>query len=162
MTSESPNLRLAKPADIAPLARLWQQGWHAAHAAFVPEDLLKHRTLDSFLTRLEAYGDRLRTAGPLGSPLGFCTIKPDELDQLYVAPEAQGTGLAARLLADGEARLSETGATRAHLLCLEENTRAARFYDRQGWENLGPRNETLDTLEGPFPLTLLRFEKTLL
>ena len=80
----------------------------------------------------------------------------------YVAPKAQGTGLAARLLADGETRLAETGTTRAHLLCLEENTRAARFYDRQGWENLGPRDETLDTLEGPFPLTLLRFEKTLL
>ena len=154
-------IRPASPADLDPLARLWQQGWNDAHAAFVPPDLLQYRTLNSFRARLDAYGDRLRTAGPPGTPLGLCAIKPDELDQLYVAPDAQGTGLAARLLADGETRLAAQGTTRAHLLCLKENARAARFYERQGWSNLGVREEALDTAEGPYPIKLFRFEKSL-
>lgn len=157
----TPGIRPAEAQDIAHLARLWHQSWQDTHAPFVPEDLLQHRTLDSFQTRLAAYGDDLRTAGPLGAPLGLCTIKPDELDQLYVAPEAQGTGLAARLLTDGESRLLGQGYTRAYLLCLKENARAARFYARQGWQNLGLSIETLTTLDGPFPIELLRFEKQL-
>ena len=79
-----------------------------------------------------------------------------------MSAEARGTGLAAALLVDGEKRLAENGVTHAHLLCLPENTRAARFYEKHGWDTGGPTMETLFTEDGPFALPLLRFEKTLL
>jgi GNAT superfamily N-acetyltransferase len=97
----------------------------------------------------------------VGQPLGFCAIRDDELDQLFVSPEARGTGLAARLLADGEARLAARGVKRAHLLCVIENTHAAAFYARKGWENVGAAIEAVQTENGPFRFKLLRFEKSL-
>ena len=153
--------RPAQPDDLEPLTRIWHDGWAEAHAEFVPATLLARRTLDSFRVRLSDFGNAIRTAGPVGAPLGLCVARNDELDQLYVAPNARGSGLAASLLADGEARLSAQGTKRAFLLCLIENTRAAGFYERFGWENLGPRADVVETLDEPFPLEVLRFEKTL-
>lgn len=153
--------RLATAHDLEPLARLWHDGWREAHLGHVPEELTKRRTLASFRSRVEAFGDALRTAGPNGAPLGFAAIHADELDQIFVAPEGRGTQLAAILLKDAEARMKASGVTRAHLLCVIENTRAARFYGLQGWQNMGISRETVKTELGPFAFDLLRFEKTL-
>ncbi len=155
------DIRPARPGDMDPLARLWLEGWTEAHAAHVPPELTAKRPLESFRSRLDGFGDLLRTAGPEGAPLGLCAIKDDELDQIFVSSEARGTGLAGALLADGEARLAANGVTRAHLLCVIENTRAARFYEKHGWENTGPSLEAVFTDDGPFEFTVLRFEKTL-
>ncbi|MEM7690802.1 MAG: GNAT family N-acetyltransferase, partial [Pseudomonadota bacterium] len=119
------------------------------------------RTLESFLTRLTAFGDLARVAGPVGAPLGFCAVRDDELDQLFVGPDARGTGLARDLLADGEARMRSTGVKRAHLLCVIANARAAKFYARQGWTDMGVVTGTVAGADGGFSFPLLRFEKTL-
>lgn len=148
------------PPDLVPLAQLWFDGWVEAHADHVPDELIALRTLASFKTRLTGFEDGLRVAGPIGAPLGFCAIRDEKLDQLYVSPRARGSGLAATLLSDGEARLAAKGVRRAKLICLIENTRAAHFYERQGWANKGPSDEVLQTLDGPYPFRLLRFEKT--
>lgn len=153
--------RPATTDDLDPLAVLWQDGWREAHLAHVPPDLAKYRTLTNLRTRLMRFGDRLRTAGPVGTPLGFCAIDGDELDQLYVGPTARGTGLAKTLLIDGEARMAASGVSQAHLLCLPENARAARFYEKHGWKTGGPTLQRLFTEDGPYTLPLLRFEKSL-
>lgn len=153
--------RPAVPADLDPLARLWHDGWMEAHLAHVPAELTAKRTPASFRNRLDAFGDALRTAGPIGDPLGFAAIRDDEMEQLFVAPEARATGLATILLSDAEARLAASGIARAHLLCVIENTRAARFYERQGWQNMGVFREAVQTEDGPFTFDLLRFEKDL-
>lgn len=155
------SIRLARPADLDPLAQLWLDGWTEAHAAHVPPELTAKRPLESFRRRLDGYGDGLRVAGPVGAPLGMCVVTGDELDQLFVSPAARGTGLAARLLKDGEARLFAGGVTRAHLLCVIQNTRAAQFYEKHGWQNTGPSLESVYTDDGPFEFEVLRFEKTL-
>lgn len=152
--------RRAQSEDLDPLARLWHDGWREAHLAHVPAELTAKRTLQSFRARLNGFGDDVRVAGPLGAPTGFCAIRDDELDQLFVAPAARGSGLAATLLADGEARLAAKGIRRPHLLCVIQNHRAARFYERQGWENMGKAIEAVQTEDGPFRFELLRFEKT--
>lgn len=153
--------RLPELPDFEPLARLWHDGWREAHLQHVPAELTAKRTLESFRHRLHGFGHGLRVAGPVGAPLGFCAIRDDELDQLFVAPQARGSGLAAGLLADGEKRLAAQGITRAHLLCVIENHRAARFYARHGWTNMGVSVEAVQTEDGPFRFELLRFEKNL-
>ncbi|MEM9427202.1 MAG: GNAT family N-acetyltransferase [Pseudomonadota bacterium] len=155
------DLRKLAEADVKPLAQLWHDGWMEAHLAHVPAELTAQRTLDSFAKRLIAYGDLIRVAGPLGDPLGFCVVRGDELDQLFVEPVARGTSVARDLLADGEARMRSTGVERAHLLCVIENVRAARFYARQGWTDMGVINGTVAGANGGFSFPLLRFEKTL-
>jgi ribosomal protein S18 acetylase RimI-like enzyme len=79
----------------------------------------------------------VRVAGPPGAPLGFCMLKGDELYQIYVAAEARGSDVAAALLADGEARLAARGVPVAWLACAIGNHRAARFYEKSGWQRIG-------------------------
>jgi GNAT superfamily N-acetyltransferase len=88
-------------------------------------------------------------------------IQGDELDQLFVAAEARGTGVAAALLADGEARLAAAGVRTAWLACAIGNDRAARFYEKHGWRRAGTMIHRPETPDGPFPLEVWRYEKEL-
>jgi len=154
-------IRPATPADIPALTEIWYQGWHEAHAADVPAALTALRTRDDFTRRLIGLDAGLRAGGPDGAPLGFVALKPDEINQLYVAPPARGTGLAAALMADAEARLAAGGTPIARLDCGLGNHAAARFYARQGWREEGVIEVMLDTSDGPFPLPVRRFTKRL-
>ena len=101
--------RPAQIVDIDPLATLWHEGWQDAHAAILPAALARLRTLESFRERLLAARDQTWVAGPPGAPVGFTMLKDDELYQLYVAPAARGTGVAATLISDAERRLAARG-----------------------------------------------------
>jgi ribosomal protein S18 acetylase RimI-like enzyme len=102
-----------------------------------------------------------RVSGPLGRAVGFCMVKLDELYQLYVAPEARGSGLAAALLGDGEKRLASSGVTKAWLACAIGNERAMRFYEKNGWTRRGPMVSQLETPDGVYRLEVWRYEKRL-
>lgn len=155
-------VRPAGDADLTPLARLWWQGWRDAHLALVPEALVALRTLESFTDRMTAALPRVRTLGPIGAPLGFHLIKADELNQFYLAGEARGTGAAAVLMADAEARLLELGITTPWLACAIGNDRAARFYEKAGWTRARVETVPTETSAGWFPLEVWRYEKALI
>ena len=157
MTSLPP-LRPARAEDVPALARLWHAGWHEAHAAYTPPALTALRTEEDFTRRLVALLPDTIMAGD-DPALGFCAIRDDEIYQLYVAPEARSNGLASRLLSDGEARLAARGVGLARLDVGVENNRAARFYARQGWEETGSGEATVDSSVGPFRLRLRFFVK---
>jgi GNAT superfamily N-acetyltransferase len=153
--------RKAEIHELDRLAQLWHDGWREAHAAILPAELSRYRTLPSFRQRLEAGLPDLRVAGPVGDPLGLCMIKEDELYQLYVSPRARGTGVAADLLADGERRIAATGVETAWLACAIGNSRAAAFYEKHAWMLAGNTILQLPTPDGPFPLEVWRYEKAL-
>ncbi|WP_342069710.1 GNAT family N-acetyltransferase [Yoonia algicola] len=145
--------------DIAKAAVLWERGWHEAHATLVPPELVKLRTSESFAKRLENFIGKIRISIDDSEVLGICMTKEDELYQMYVAPQARGAGLAQALMLDAESRLAEAGHNDAWLACAVGNDRAARFYAKAGWRNAGLRTVELDTMSGPFPLKIWRYEK---
>lgn len=100
-------------------------------------------------------------AGPEAAPYGFCTIREDELFQLFVDPKGRGTGVAALLLTDAEARLAARGIATAWLACAIGNDRAARFYEKCGWRRVGTMINAAVTAQGPYPLETWRYEKRL-
>jgi GNAT superfamily N-acetyltransferase len=159
--AQAVDARDAHPDEIDALASIWLEGWHDAHAAIVPAELARHRTFDSFRDRLRAALPDTRAAGPDGAPLGFTLLKGDELYQFYVARAARGRGVAARLMADAEQRLAARGVTTAWLACAIGNDRAARFYEKQGWRRIGTVPYIAETADGPIPLDVWRYEKTL-
>jgi GNAT superfamily N-acetyltransferase len=158
---EKPVLRAAAPKDIAVLARLWHEGWQDAHALILPEDLARHRTLDSFRPRLGAGLPCARVACVAGSPVGFCMTRRDELYQLYVGRDARGSGVAAALIRDAEHLMAARGVQTAWLACAIGNARAEAFYHRMGWRRSGEMISDLDTPDGIFRLRVWRYEKTL-
>jgi GNAT superfamily N-acetyltransferase len=153
--------RDAHPDEIDALAGLWFDGWHDAHAAIVPAELARQRTVDSFRDRLRAGLAGTRTIGDRGAPLGFTMLKADELYQFYVARAARGSGVAARLMLDAEQWLAARGVRTAWLACAIGNDRAARFYDKQGWRRTGTVVYIAETAQGDIPLDVWRYEKTL-
>lgn len=154
-------IRPAQSVELAALARLWWQGWRDAHLLIVPEALAQLRTLDSFTARMAAALPRVRVLGLVGAPMGLHLIKDDELNQLYLAAEARGTGAAAVLMADAETHLAEAGVRTAWLACAIGNDRAARFYEKSGWTRVRAETIPTETSTGPFPLEVWRYEKLL-
>lgn len=154
-------VRDAEEAELDALAKLWRDSWLDAHAQIVPTELTRLRTLESFRDRLRAALPSVRVVGPPGAPHGFCIIKGDELYQLFVSAGARGSGAAAALIDDGEARLAEKGVETAWLACAIGNERAARFYEKRGWRRVGTMVNEAETASGPFPLEVWRYEKPL-
>ena len=155
-------IRQAEEGEIGRLARLWYDAWQDAHAAIVPVELPKLRTVEGLERRLAATLPSVRVVDLAGEPAGLCSIKGDELYLLYVSAKARGTGVAAALLADAEARLSQGGAEVAWLACAIGNDRAARFYEKWGWHRVGTEVKQLETPNGDVPLEVWRYEKRLL
>jgi GNAT superfamily N-acetyltransferase len=155
------DVRAANPSELDHLARVWHEGWHEAHAPIVPADLTRLRTLESFRHRLEEALADIRVVGPNGVPAGFCIVKGDELYQLFVAAGSRGSGIAAGLIREAEARLAGRGVRTAWLACAIGNDRAARFYEKHGWHRAGTMINRLDTPEGEFLLEVWRYEKEL-
>jgi ribosomal protein S18 acetylase RimI-like enzyme len=154
-------VRAAEEQEIGHLARIWFDGWHEAHAQLVPAELTRLRTLESFRERLWAALPEIRVVGPSDAPVGFSIVKGDELYQLYVAAASRGSGAAAALIDDAEARLAERGVETAWLACAIGNHRAARFYEKRGWRRAGTMVNPAETSSGPFPLEVWRYEKSL-
>jgi GNAT superfamily N-acetyltransferase len=152
-------VRDAEESEVDHLARLWYDGWQDAHAKILPADLARLRTLESFRERMRAALPNVRAIGPMGAPIGFHLLKGEELDQLYVAAAARGSGIAAILIADAEARLAERGTKVAWLACAIGNARAARFYERSGWRRAGAVTIHVETSMGPYALEVWRYEK---
>jgi putative acetyltransferase len=119
--------------DCEAAIALWRRAWDTA----LPEI--------NFSERLEWWRERwtkelvpnyaIRVAELDGKIAGFIAIDPSSgyLDQIAVAPEDWGTGVAARLM-DEAKRISPA---RISLEVNKENARAIRFYERAGFERTG-------------------------
>lgn len=154
-------VRVAVESELDALAKLWHDAWQDAHAAVVPAELTRRRTLARFRERLAELLAHTRAIGPVGAPLGFCIVKDGELYQLFVAAAARGTGVAVALIDHAEASVAATGADMIWLTCAIGNERAARFYEKRGWRRAATIVDPLDTPEGVFPLEVWRYEKRL-
>lgn len=154
-------MRNATPDEVATLAQIWYDGWQDAHAAIVPVELKRVRTLESFRERMAHHLADVRVIGEPGKPIGFSMTKDDELYQLYVSAEARGTGAAQKLIAEVEERLAASGISTAWLACAIGNDRAARFYEKCGWHRSSTFVSELPVPDGIFKLEVWRYEKDL-
>ncbi len=153
-------IRKYRPEDSAEVVQIWNQGWHEAHAAITPADLVAQRTPETFKVRLKRHAASTWVA-EAEHIIGFFMLEDDELEQFYVAPEGRGAGVAKRLIEAAETELGQRGYDRAWLACAIGNDRAARFYEKMGWTNVGRETVEVETLTGGFELEIIRYEKAI-
>jgi putative acetyltransferase len=122
-------LRRYETRDEAAAIALWLRSWQAAYSQL------------DFVARLDWWRERWRNelvasaeiviAEAAGEMIGFVTVDPRTryLDQLVVAPQHWGSGVATALIAETK-RLSPTG---LDLDVNTDNARAIRFYGREGF-----------------------------
>jgi GNAT superfamily N-acetyltransferase len=139
---------------------VWHSGWPEGHLGHVPEGLLLHRRLADFRARVPALLDRttVATIGP--DVAGFVMVHDDELEQIYVAEVARGSGVAAALLRHAEREIGKRFDL-AWLAVVAGNTRARRFYARNGWRDAGVFEHDAPIEGGSIPLAAHRYEKDL-
>jgi len=154
-------LRPLTRAEVDATATLWHGGWRDGHLGIVPDQLVQFRDLGTFRKRLELDLDACFITGPIGAPDGFLRLKDDEIDQFYIAASARGTGLAGALMGATEDLLRKRGVKRAWLYCSVGNDRAARFYEKCGFDHAMTFAAEVETLGAQVMVDVMRFEKDL-
>jgi GNAT superfamily N-acetyltransferase len=151
-------IRPATADDAKELVRANEAAWNAGMADVIDKKLSE---LAPFEDRVARYregiaavppGKRLWIAEREGRIVGHASVVVEEalgeLSALYVVPEEWGSGVAGALHDEALAGMRELGATEAILWVVEENTRARRFYEREGWSAGGEtKSSTFDIRE---------------
>ena len=152
-------LRPARLDDSKAVAEIWYHGWRDGHLGHVPEDLLAARTRESFGLRApQRVGDTV-VATVDDAVAGFVMVVDDEVEQVYVSTHHRGTGVATVLLAEAERLVAVNGHERAWLAVVAGNTRARRFYERNGWTDEGLFDHHAPSADGPIPVPAHRYVK---
>jgi ribosomal protein S18 acetylase RimI-like enzyme len=134
-------VRPARPEDAAAVAEVHVRTWQAAYEhVFGAERLagIDHTRRQTLAERAIASGG-VAVAEEDGTVVGFASVGPStdvegegELFAIYVLPEVWGSGAGPRLM-DAAKELLRVSYTDATLYVLEDNPRARRFYEREGW-----------------------------
>jgi GNAT superfamily N-acetyltransferase len=152
-------LRQASHGDAKAVAKIWHDGWRDGHLGHVPDDLVTVRTKESFQSRAaDRVGDTV-VAVVDGEVAGFVMVVGDEIEQVYVAEQHRGSGVAALLLAEAERIVAVNGNERAWLAVVDGNVRARRFYERHGWTDEGVFDYPAVSAAGPIPVPVHRYVK---
>jgi len=133
------------PPTRSPVARIHARAWQAGYRGLLPDanlDALRAEDRAARYTFDRLGGPRTTVAVRDGAIVGFATISGAELSALHVDPDAWRSGVGRALIARARADLAATGVTEAHLWLLAGNTRAARFYEQDGWTTDGTREPT--------------------
>jgi ribosomal protein S18 acetylase RimI-like enzyme len=161
MPAPDVELRRALPQDAPAIATIWQQGWRDGHLGNVPAELTAARQAESFPARSAQRVDDTTVAVVQGQVAGFVMVAGSEVEQVYVAGEHRGSGVADLLLDDAERQIKDAGHTTAWLAVAPGNTRARRFYQHRGWTDAGLFDYTAATDSGPVPVPCHRYVKEL-
>jgi GNAT superfamily N-acetyltransferase len=137
------DIRRAAVADADAIAHVHTRTWQAAYEhVFGAERLagMDDRARAARWRRWLDEGETAFVAEHEGRVVGFVWVgasrEPDaqgELYAIYVLPEAWGTEAGGGLMRAGVQAMRDAGHDDAVLWVLEDNPRARRFYEREGW-----------------------------
>jgi putative acetyltransferase len=152
-------LRAAREADVPALIELARRSWLSGFAGSAPPALVRDRLAREFERDwYPRHWPAMTVAEECGVLLGVVQPEGDEVNGLWVAPEAQGRGVGTTLLRHAEWQIAAAGHARAWLTCSGFNPGAARFYRARGYHQVG--TATKDRGEG-LVAELLTFERAL-
>jgi GNAT superfamily N-acetyltransferase len=138
------SIRAARLDDSETLFAIHRESATAAYAEIFPPD--RYRFPDAQMRKVWVEALRSEDISGLiaeraGCPVGFTTVSPGWLRNLFVLPGEWGRGTGAALHDEAVALLRRHAAI-AHLWVLEANDRARRFYEARGWRDDGGRSRS--------------------
>jgi GNAT superfamily N-acetyltransferase len=164
--------RVAEPADVAAIASIWAEAFEG-YRSWAPSDWAPPAPTRADLTGLAdalrrpdvwcllALDDE-RVIGHVALSL-FSMENPEpppagtvNLWQLFVRPAWQGRGIAPALMEAAAGEAGQRGFARMRLWTPEGQTRARRFYEREGWTLTGGLHE-----HSPFGLPVVEYARNL-
>jgi GNAT superfamily N-acetyltransferase len=146
-----PSIRTATPPDAETLFDIQKAASLVAFAGVFTGPFPDEEIRADWAARLTDADREVLVAERDGHALGFATRAPEMLEQLFVLPDAQGTGAGSALHDAVLDRQRAAGETICRLWVLEANKQARAFYERRGWRADG---ETRLLNEPPRPLAL--------
>lgn len=156
---ETVRLRRARPEDVDEVHRIHTEAICAGAGDHYDPEIVE-AWVDAF--NPERYPENIHRMDffvaelPDGRISGFLALDLEtrELESLYVAPWAGGSGLGSYLLGYGEERARMAGVSE---LWLDASLNAVSFYSRYGWEEIGRHARIRKGVEIP----VIRMEKLL-
>lgn len=131
-----------KEDDLSEISSIYEKSWKYAYKGIIPQDYLDSIPEGRWvkvLGREGLYSLVMTENGHLIGTASICRSRwekfPDfgEIVSIYLLPEHIGKGYGKALFERCTAELRERGFERSLLWVLEENTRARRFYERNGF-----------------------------
>ncbi len=165
---EEITIRPALLDDAHTIAQIHVDSWRAAYAGYVPQAYLDSIEVaereDMWRGVLPLDGVKVLLAQSVGRTLGFASVGPakDEdaepgdltLYTMYLNQEAWGLGVARALMRSVDGLITNGAAMT--LWVFEENSRARKFYERNGFRHDGV--ERIESYSGKY-LTEMRYRK---
>ena len=139
-------LRRADRNDLAAITDAYIASWRAGYSGLLPERVLDEqaevRRKRDWLAAIESPSDGVIVAVASCQVIGVVeagdrlhdALDLPKIEMLYVIPVWWGTEVAKGLLAAGTSWIAARGHGAARLRVLEVQTRARRFYAREGWQ----------------------------
>jgi GNAT superfamily N-acetyltransferase len=147
-------IRRARLADAAAIAEVHVRTWQAAYEHIFGAERLATLDLGRRIANWERWlaepepRESVSVAVDDGVVVAFSYIGESheradegELYAIYALPTAWGTGAGPELMRAAAGALREAGFLAAVLWVLEDNPRARRFYEREGWSLDGGHRE---------------------
>jgi ribosomal protein S18 acetylase RimI-like enzyme len=145
------DVRRARLEDAGAIAQVHAETWREAYEHVFGADRLASVTVDARLAQWErilAAGQSDVFVAAADGVVGFVSTGDSrdadaeaELFAIYVLPDAWGTGAGSALMRAGIEAMRLRASGDAVLWVLDDNPRARRFYEREGWTLDGERKE---------------------
>ncbi len=153
--------------DREAISRIYEESWRAAYRGIVPQAYLDAIPKGQWAKSPDIPGWYTLVCTEKGSCVGTGCFsrsrspqypEAGEVISLYLLPEYWGKGFGRPLLEAVLGELKKQGFSEVFLWVLEENSRARRFYEKQGFSRSG---ESLDVRIGGKTLRELRYVRSL-
>jgi len=145
------DVRRARLEDARAIAQVHAETWREAYEHVFGAERLASVTIDARLAQWErilAAGQSDVFVAATDGIVGFVSTGDSrdadaeaELFAIYVLPRAWGTGAGSALMRAGIEAMRLRASGDAVLWVLDDNPRARRFYEREGWTLDGERKE---------------------
>jgi ribosomal-protein-alanine N-acetyltransferase len=127
-------IRPGTEADIAEIIRLSDAIWRHSVAKMLGIDLHHWPAIAGIMhAELIPIARAILVAARGSDVVGYSYRDSAMIEDLWVDPAFQGTGVGPQLLRAQVEAIAASGYRTASLECLEANVHARRFYEREGW-----------------------------